>query len=91
MQKAVSYAQKAIDKDSGNAKSHFILAMNAEKNKDSQTAERELELAVKNDSGNYLYYYYLGRRQYLNKKYSEYIKKYTDEYSVNVKKRFSYK
>lgn len=71
MQKAVSYAQKAIDKDSGNAKSHFILAMNAEKNKDSQTAERELELAVKNDSGNYLYYYYLGRRQYLNKKYSE--------------------
>jgi len=27
----------------------------------------------------------------LNQKYSEYIKKYTDEYSVNVKKRFSYK
>lgn len=69
MKEAVSYAQKAIDKDPGNAKSHFILAMNAEQNKDPAAAERELELAVKNDSGNYLYYYYLGRRQYLNKKY----------------------
>ena len=27
----------------------------------------------------------------LNQKYSEYIKKYTDEYTVDVEKRFTYR
>ena len=71
MQNAVNYAQKAVDKDPKNAKAHFILAMNAENKRDSATAERELELAVKNDPNNYLYYYHLGRRQQINTKYSE--------------------
>ncbi len=61
-------------------------------------------VTVIEDSANSCYYivYYINRTYdgadddsikstVLNKKYSEYIKKYTDEYSVNVKKRFSYK
>ena len=64
----------------------------------------EGDVTVIEDSANSCYYivYYINRTYdgadddtikstVLNKKYSEYIKKYTDEYSVNVKKRFSYK
>ena len=68
------------------------------------TDRSEGDVTVIEDSNNSCYYivYYI-KRAYngadddtikstvLNKKYSEYIKKYTDEYSVNVKKRFSYK
>lgn len=83
MQQAVSYANKAIEKDPSNAKAHFILAMNAENNKDSSTAEKELELAVKNDPNNYLYYYYLGRRQQINKKYSQARSSYNSSIKLN--------
>ena len=64
---------------------------------------KEGDVTVIEDSENTCYYvlYYI-KRAYdgsdddtikstlLNQKYSEYIKKYTDEYSVNVKKNFSY-
>lgn len=83
MNNAVKYAQKAVEKDPSNAKAHFILAMNAEKSKDGLTAEKELELAVKNDPNNYLYYYYLGRRQQINKKYSEARISYTSSNKLN--------
>lgn len=83
MQNAVTYAQKAVEKDPANAKAHFILAMNAENSKDADTAEKELELAVKNDPNNYLYYYYLGRRQQINKKYSQARSSYTSSIKLN--------
>lgn len=83
MQNAVTYAQKAVEKDPANAKAHFILAMNAENSKDAATAENELELAVKNDPNNYLYYYYLGRRQQINKKYSQARSSYTSSIKLN--------
>ena len=64
---------------------------------------KEGDLTVIEDADNECYYvvYYISRSYdgsdddtikstLLNQKYSEYIKKYTDEYSVNVKKRFSY-
>ena len=83
MNNAVKYAQKAIEKDPSNAKAHFILAMNAENNKDAVTAEKELELAVKNDPNNYLYYYYLGRRQFINKKYQQARSSFTSSIKLN--------
>ena len=65
---------------------------------------KEGDLTVIEDDDNTCFYivYYISRSYdgsdddaikstLLNQKYSEYIKKYTDEYSVNVKKRFSYK
>ncbi len=64
---------------------------------------KEGDITVIEDTDNTCYYvlYYISRdydgsdddtikSTLLNQKYSEYIKKYTDEYSVNVKKRFSY-
>lgn len=64
---------------------------------------KEGDLTVVEDADNECYYivYYISRSYdgsdddtikstILNQKYSEYIKKYTDEYSVNVKKKFSY-
>lgn len=64
---------------------------------------KEGDITVIEDTENECYYvvYYISRSYdgsdddtikstLLNQKYSEYIKKYTDEYSVNVKKRFSY-
>lgn len=83
MQNAVHYAQLAVAKDPSNAKAHFILAMNAEANKDPELAESELELAVKNEPNNYLYYYYLGRRQQINKKYSQARTSYQTSIKLN--------
>ena len=64
---------------------------------------KEGDLTVIEDDNTCFYIVYYISRSYdgsdddaikstlLNQKYSEYIKKYTDEYSVNVRKRFSYK
>lgn len=83
MNNAVKYAQKAIEKDPDNAKAHFILAMNAENNKNAALAEKELELAAQNDPNNYLYYYYLGRRQQINKKYTQARTSYNTSIKLN--------
>ena len=64
--------------------------MNAEKNKDGATAEKELELAAQNDPTNYLYYYYLGKRQQLNKKYSQARTSYNTSIKLNNKFDSSY-
>ena len=90
IKEAVSYAQKAIEKDPNDAKAHFILAMNAEKNKDGATAEKELELAAQNDPTNYLYYYYLGKRQQTNRKYSQARASYNTSIKLNNKFESSY-
>lgn len=83
MKNAVKYAEKAIEKDPNNAKAHFILAMNAENNKNAAVAERELELAAQNDPNNYLYYYYLGRRQQINRKYAQARTSYNTSIKLN--------
>ncbi|MBR5934332.1 MAG: tetratricopeptide repeat protein [Treponema sp.] len=90
MKEAVNYAQKAIEKDPNNAKAHFILAMNAENEKNDSLAEKELELAAQNDPGNYLYYYYLGRRQQINRKYSQARASYNTSIKLNNKFESSY-
>lgn len=83
MNNAVKYAQKAIENDPNNAKAHFILAMNAENGKNAALAEKELELAAQNDPNNYLYYYYLGRRQQINKKYTQARASYNTSIKLN--------
>jgi tetratricopeptide (TPR) repeat protein len=68
---AVAYAQAAVSKTPKDPVSHYILGMNALDNNDRQTALAELTKAVSYDNSNYLYYYNLGKVQYLLKKYSE--------------------
>jgi len=68
---AVAYAQTAVAKTPKDAASHYVLGMDALDRKDKQTALDELTKAVANDNTNYVYYYNLGKVQYLLKKYSE--------------------
>lgn len=67
---AVLYAKKALQYDQKDAKSHFILGVDAEEKKDYDGALEEFEFAVKYDSTNCMYFYNLGRVQYRQKKYS---------------------
>ena len=84
---AVTYANDAIVKNSHDGSSHYILGMRAFHKKTYDTAEKELKLAVQDDSDNFMYYYQLGRVQATVKKYSDarssfsYSAKYNDKYA----------
>lgn len=73
MNQAVSYAKEVIEKNPNDAASHNILAQDALNKKDYNTALKELQAAasVKDDPNRYLYYYNLGKVQYILKKYSD--------------------
>lgn len=69
---AVEYASKAVSLDPKNAQSQYILGMDAFEKKNYQKALDHLTKAAANDTTkNYLYYYNLGRVQYMMKKYTE--------------------
>ena len=69
---AVEYASKAVALDPKNAGSQYILGMDAFDKKNYQSALDHLSKAAANDtSKNYLYYYNLGRVQYMMKKFTE--------------------
>lgn len=67
---ALIYAENAVSKNPKDASSHYIIGMNALANKDYQKAHDELTKAAMYDGKNYLYYYNLGRVQYMMKKYT---------------------
>lgn len=73
MNQAVNYANNVINQNPNDAQAHNILAQNALNNKDYAKAEKELSLAasVKDDPNRYLYYYNLGKVQYILKKYND--------------------
>lgn len=69
---AVDYAKKATALDPKDANSQYILGMDAFEKKNYQAALEHLSKATANDkTKNYLYYYNLGRVQYMMKKYTE--------------------
>ena len=67
---ALIYAENAVSKNPKDASSHYIIGMNALANKDYQKAHDELTKAAMYDGKNYLYYYNLGRVQYMMKKFT---------------------
>ena len=67
---ALIYADNAVSKNPKDASSHYIIGMNALANKDYQKAHDELTKAAMYDGKNYLYYYNLGRVQYMMKKFT---------------------
>lgn len=72
MDAAVEYANKAVALDSKDANSQYILGMDAFDKKNYQKALDHLTKAAANDkTRNYLYYYNLGRVQYMMKKFTE--------------------
>lgn len=66
---ALIYAESAINKNPKDAFSHYIIGMNALNNKDLQKANDEFTKAVSYDGKNYLFYYNLGRVQYMMRKF----------------------
>lgn len=73
MNQAVNYANNVINQNPNDGAAHNIIAQNALDNKDYNTALKELEAATSNkdDINRYLYYYNLGKVQYILKKYSD--------------------
>ena len=68
---AVSYAQNAISLNPKDAASNYIIGADAMSRKDYKKALDSFMQAVSSDSKNYLYYYDLGRAQYMLKKFTE--------------------
>ncbi|MFI3257546.1 MAG: tetratricopeptide repeat protein [Spirochaetales bacterium] len=68
---AVTYAEKALDYLPNDANSHYILGKQAAESKDYAQALESLTAATKEDSTNSLYFYELGKIQYLTGKYAE--------------------
>lgn len=73
MNQAVNYANNVINQNPNDAAAHNILAQNAMDKKDYNTALKEFQAAAnqKEDINRYLYYYNLGKVQYIMKKYSD--------------------
>lgn len=68
---AVSYAQKSIELNPKDAASNYIIGSDAMNKKDYKKALDSFMTAVNNDNKNYLYYYDLGRAQYMLRKFTE--------------------
>ncbi|MBP5696691.1 MAG: tetratricopeptide repeat protein, partial [Treponema sp.] len=66
---AKTLANEAVAKGSDDAGSHYVLGMEALKNKNYALAEAEFEKAIKADPKNASYYYQLGRAQAQQGKY----------------------
>lgn len=67
---ALEYVNKSLSVNPNDPVSHYILGMNYIESGDWQKAARELEAAAKNDPGNYMYYYQLGRAQFRLKNFT---------------------
>lgn len=67
---ALEYVNKSLSVNPNDSVSHYILGMNYIESGDWQKAARELEAAAKNDPGNYMYYYQLGRAQFRLKNFT---------------------
>lgn len=79
MNQAVNYANNALKQNPNDGQAHNILGQNALNNKDYAGAEKEFGLATnqKDDPNRYLYYYNLGKVQYILKKYQDAQKSFT--------------
>lgn len=87
MEEAVSMAKKVIAENPKDSPSHYILAQDAISKKDYDTGLKELKLAVQNassdDPNRYLYYYDMGKLQYMTKKYNEAVASFTTSCELN--------
>lgn len=81
---AVDYAKNAVAKNAKEGPSQFILGMDAMGSKDYQKALECFNKAVAADGNNYLYYYNLGRVQYMTRKYTEAKSSFTTASQLNT-------
>ena len=84
VKRAVELAQSAIDSNPKDAAAHNILGSDALANKDYNKALEEFKKACLYDSNNYIYFYNLGKSQYVLKKYSEAVQSFTSACKLNA-------
>lgn len=87
MKEAVSLAKSSLVNNANDPVAHNILGTDALDKKDYNTALEEFKKAVQYDPNNYLYYYNLGKTQYILKKYSEAVTSFLT--SCRLNDRFS--
>lgn len=87
MEEAVSIAKEVIAQNPKDSPAHYILAQDAINKKNYDLALKELKEAVQNassdDPNRYLYYYDMGKLQYITKKYTEAVASFTTSCELN--------
>lgn len=83
MEKAIEYAKNAVEKNPKDADSLEILGLDALSKKNNQKALEYLTKAAQYDGKNYLYYYNLGRVQFLMGKFNEAKASFTKSTELN--------
>ena len=73
----LNYANQALNYNKSEAIPHYVKGRIAADNKDYETAEEELKLAVQYDNDNYINYFELGKIQYSRKKYTDASRSFT--------------
>ena len=71
LDEGVELAKKLLDSGVESDAAHYILAQDAQKKKDYKRALSELEKAIALNESNYLYYYDMGKLQYLLNRYPD--------------------
>lgn len=80
---ALKYAKETIKLNENDAPANTIIGEDAMANKNYEDALANFQKAVQTDSKNYLYYYNLGRAQYMLKKFTEAKYSFTTSCSLN--------
>ena len=73
----LNYANQALNYNNSEPIPHYVKGRIAADNKDYETAEEELKLAVQYDNDNYINYFELGKIQYSRKKYTDASRSFT--------------
>ena len=83
LDEGVALAKKLADSGSDNDTAHYILSQDAQKKKDYYKALSELEKAIALNESNYLYYYDMGKLQYLLRRYNDAKASFIRSYELN--------
>ena len=74
---SLEYSNQALSYNNSEPIPHYVKGRIAADNKDYETAEEELKLAVQYDNSNYINYFELGKIQYSRKKYTDASRSFT--------------
>ncbi len=83
LDEGVALAKKMIETGSETDAAHYILAQDAQKKKDYLRSLSELEKAIALNESNYLYYYDMGKLQYLLRRYNDAKKSFIRSVELN--------
>ena len=85
LNEGLELANEILKKDSKNSAAHYMLAQDAMKKKNYDLASIEMQKAIENAMNNYLYYYDLGKLQYMQRKYKDAAQSFNTSCELNDK------